>query len=83
MIYFYNYFDEMQGLYNKFIKHSETLEDHHHRMRATSTSLEQVRGWKKHIKERPDGLPILDKLQVKTTEVSIETWKGSMIQLKL
>ena len=45
-------------------------------MRITSTDLEQVTGWKKHIKERPDGLPILDKSQLKTTKVSIETWEG-------
>ena len=73
MIYLYSYFDEMQGLYDKFIKHSETLEDHHHRMRETSTALEQVRGGQKHIKERPDGLRILDKLELKTTKVAIET----------
>ena len=45
-------------------------------MRITSTDLEQVTGWKKHIKERPHGFLILDKLQVKTTTVSIETWEG-------
>ena len=52
MIDLYSCFNEMQCLYEKFIKHSENLEGHHHRMRATSTALEQVRGWKKHIKER-------------------------------
>ena len=26
----YSYFYEMQGMYDKFIKHSETLEDHHY-----------------------------------------------------
>ena len=31
---------------------------------------------KKHIKERPDCLRILDKLEVKKTEVAIETWEG-------
>ena len=61
MIDGYSYFDEIQGLYDKFIKHSETLEDHHHRMRATSIALDQVRGWQKHINKRPDGLQILDK----------------------
>ena len=45
-------------------------------MRATSTALEKVRGWKKHIKERPDGLRILDKIDLKTTEVAIETWEA-------
>ena len=66
----------MQELYNKFSKHFETIEDHHDRIRKASATLEQVRGWKKHIKERPDGFPILDKLQLKTTEVSIETWEA-------
>ena len=76
MIYLYTFFDEMQGLYDKFSKHFETVEDHHDRIRKASTALEQVTGWKKHIKERPHGLPILDKLQVKTTEFVIETWEG-------
>ena len=69
----YTSFDEMQGLYDKFSKHFETVEDHHDRIRKASTSLEQVTAWKNHIKERPDGLPFLDKLQLKTTEVAIET----------
>ena len=69
-------FDEMQGLYNKFTKHSETLEDHLHRMRIASTTLEKVKGWKNQIKERPDGLRILNKLELKTTEVLIETWEA-------
>ena len=45
-------------------------------MRETSTALEQVRGWKKNIKERLDGFQILDKIDMKTTEVSIETWEA-------
>ena len=53
----YTCFDEMQVLYDKFSKHSETVEDHHHWMRKASTSIEQVTGWKKHINKRPDGLP--------------------------
>ena len=76
MIDLYSCFDEMQGLYKKFIKHSKTLGDHYHWMRATSTTLEQVKGWQKKIMERPDGLRILDKLELKTTEVSIETWEA-------
>ena len=66
----------MQGLYEKFSKHSKTLEDHHDRMRRTSTTLEQVTSCKKHIKERPNVLRILYKLERKTTEVSIETWEA-------
>ena len=76
MIDLYSYFDEMQCLYEKFIKHSKTLKGHHHRMRATSTALEQVRGWQKHIKEILDGLQILYNLELKTTEVAIETWEA-------
>ena len=65
-----------QGIYKKFIKNSKTLEDHHHRMRVACIALEQVRGWKKHIKERPDDLWILDKLELMKTEVCIETWEA-------
>ena len=63
-------------MYEKFIKHSKTLEDQHHQMRVTCTALEQVRGWKKHIKEKLDGFRILDKLELKKTEVCIETWEA-------
>ena len=45
-------------------------------MRVACTALEQVRGWQKHIKERLDGLRLLDKLELKKTEVCIETWEA-------
>ena len=76
MIDLYTCFDEMKGLYGNFTKHSETLEDHHDHMRAASTNLVEVIGWKKNNKEKPHGLPILEKLQDKKTNVSIETWEG-------
>ena len=72
----YTSFDEMQELYNKFSKHFETVEDHHDWIRKTSATLEQVTSWKKHIKERTNDLPILDKLQLKTNDVVIQTWEG-------
>ena len=72
----YTSFDEMQGLYDKFSKHFETVEDHHDRIRKAFAALEQVTSSKNHIKERPDGLPILDNLQLKTIEVAIKTWEG-------
>ena len=76
MIYLYSCFDEMKGMYENFINHSKTLEDHHHRMRVACNALEQVRAWQNHIKERPDGLRILDKLELKKTKVCIETWEA-------
>ena len=76
MIDLYSCFDEMQGPYEKFIKHSKTIEDHHHRMRVAFNALEQVRDWQKDIKEIPDGVGILDKLELKKTEVCIETWEA-------
>ena len=79
----YSCFDEMQGVYEKFIKHSETLEDHHHRMRGASTALEQVRGWKNHIKQRLDGLRILDKLELKKLKFALRHGRLCVIQLKL
>ena len=45
-------------------------------MRVPCSCLDQIRGWKKHIKERPDGLRILDKLELKKNEVCIETWEA-------
>ena len=58
----YTSFDEMQGLYDKFRKHFETIEDHQDRIKKASATLEQVTSWKKYIKERPNGLLILNKL---------------------
>ena len=40
----YSCFNEMQGLYENFIKNSKTLEDHHYWIRVGRTGLEQVRG---------------------------------------
>ena len=45
-------------------------------MRVAFSALEQVRGWQKDIKERPNGLGMLDKLELKKTEVCIETWEA-------
>ena len=39
MIDLYTSFDEMQGLYDKFRKHFETVEDHHDQIRKASASL--------------------------------------------
>ena len=66
----------MQWFDDKFTKHYESLQYHHDHMRAASTNLVEVIGWKKNNKEKPHGLPILDKLQDKKTDVSIETWEG-------
>ena len=32
--------------------------------------------WHKYIKERPEDLPMMDKLKLKKIEVIIETWEG-------
>ena len=79
----YTCFDEMQGLYDKFTKHCETIEDHHHRMRAASTTLVKVTGWENHSKERSDGLRILDKLEVKQLKLPLRHGRVSAIQLKV
>ena len=76
MVDLYTYFNEMKGLYEEFDKYSRTLETHHDHIRTTSLYFEQVTGWQKHIKEKPHDMPILDNLQAKTTEVTIETWEG-------
>ena len=60
--------------HNSSGKHSETLETHHDQTKATSRDFEQVIDWKMHILDRPHDMPILDNLQAKTTEVTIETW---------
>ena len=76
MVDLYTCFNEMQGLYEEFDKHSEILKTHHDCMRETYTAFEQVTSWQKHIKEKLHDLPIMDMLQAKTIEVFIETWEG-------
>jgi len=66
----------MQWLYENFNKHFEIVEDHQDHIKKASAALEKVTSWKKYIKERPNGLLILNKLQLKTTEVAIQTWEG-------
>ena len=42
MVNLYTCFDEMQGLYNSFRQHLETLESHHDQTKATSRDFEHV-----------------------------------------
>ena len=75
MVELYTYFYEMNGLYEEFDQHSETLETHHDHIRTTSMTFEQVTSWQKHIKENLHDVVILESLQAKMTEVTIDTWE--------
>ena len=66
----------MQELYKSFEEQSYVLEDHHTQKTAAIKVFEDVIGWKAHIRDRPNNMPILDKLKDKKTKVTIETWEG-------
>ena len=65
----------MQELHNMFECQYNILHDHNtHRIEA-SKAFSNVLEWQKHIKDRPHDFPLMDKLQTKRTEVTIETWE--------
>ena len=74
IISLYTRFDEMKELYNSFEEQLNVLQDHYTWRTATIKELEDVIGWKTHIRDRPKDMPIMDKLRAKKTEVTIETW---------
>ena len=66
----------MQELYKSFQSQLVVLQKHHTQRIATVNAFENMLGWKKHIRDKPKDLPIMDKFQAKKTEVTIETWVG-------
>ena len=77
MISLYTRLCEIQELYKSFEEQSNVLQDHHTRKTAAIKALEDVIGWKTHIRDRPKDMPIMDKIQAKKIRVTIETW-GSL-----
>ena len=69
----YRGFNEIQELYNTFDSQSEILQDHNTRRRETTKAFDNVLDWQKHIKDKPHDLPIMDKLQTRKTDATIET----------
>ena len=66
----------MQELYKSFERQSDVLPVHHTRRDAAIKAFEDVLGWKTHIRDKPEDFSIMDKIQAKKTEVTIETWEG-------
>ena len=77
---------EIHELYKSFEEQSDVLQDHRTQKTAAIKVLEDVNGWKTHIKDRPKDMLIMDKLRAKKIGVTIETWGslcdvvGSIIQ---
>ena len=73
MISLYKGFVEIKELYDSFKELLNFLQDYYTQITATIKALEDVIGWKTHIRDRPKDMPIMDKLRAKKTEVAIET----------
>ena len=65
---------EIQELYKTFEEQSHVLKDHDTRKPVAMKALENVTGWKIHMRDKANDIPIMDKLQVKKVEVTFETW---------
>ena len=66
----------MKDLFNSFERQADILQDHHARRIVAVKEFEDVLDWKKHIKDKPQDFPVMDKLWAKKTEVTINTWEG-------
>ena len=58
------------------------MEINHDETKETSRDFEQVIDWQMHISDRPHDMPIMDKLQAKTSEVTIDTWETMCDSIK-
>ena len=65
----------MHELYNSFKWQYDVLQDHHTCRREATKDFNNVLDWKKHIRDRPHDLLVMDKIQTKKTKVMIETWE--------
>ena len=63
-------------MYNTFEHLFDVFNDHNTGRREATKAYESILELHKHIKERPDDMPILDKLKLKKTEVTIGFWES-------
>ena len=67
---------EIRELYKTFEELSHVLEDHNTRKTVAIKALENVSGWKIHMRDKAKDIPIMDKVQVKKVQVIFETWRS-------
>ena len=67
---------EMQETYNAFEFQSDLLYDHNQRRNEAIRSYDTLVDWKKYIIDRPDDVPLLDKIKLKRINISLETWSN-------
>ena len=63
---------EIQELYKTFEEQSHVLEGHGTRKTVVMKALENVNGWKIHMRDKEKDVPIMDKVQVKKVQVIFE-----------
>ena len=66
----------MKELFNSFERHTDILQDHHGRRITVAKSFEDILDWKKHIRDRPQDFPVMDKIRAKKAKVTIKTWRS-------
>ena len=56
-----------------FERQYESLQDHNTRRREATKDFDNVLDWNMHIRDIPHDFPLMDKIQTKKIEVTIET----------
>ena len=65
---------EIQELYKTFEEQSHVRKDHDTQKTVAIKALENVTGWRIHMRDKEKDIPIMKKFQVKKVEVTFETW---------
>ena len=66
----------MQETYNSFKRQSDLLYDHNKKRNEARKSYDTLVDQQKHIRDRPDDMPVLDKIKLKRIKISLETWEN-------
>ena len=65
--------NEIQGTFNSFEHQSNVLYDHNKRRKDSTKSLDNVVDWQRYIKDKPEDVPILDKIKMRRAKISLES----------
>ena len=72
MVSLFEGLSEMQETYNTFELHYDLLYDHNQRRSEAIRAYDTLVDWHKYIRDKPNDLPVLDKIKLKRIQISIE-----------
>ena len=75
MVGFFEGLNEIQETYNAFENQYDLLYDHNQRRKEESKAYDNLVDWKRYMKERPEYVPILDKIKLRRIKISLESWE--------